>query len=152
VSERVRIRNEVIGAVKVEAEAAYPYECCGFLLGSDANHAADAADAASRTVEAILAVKNEREGDPARRRFSIGPQDYLAAERKAEETGLDLVGIYHSHPDHPAVPSETDLAQAEPWYTYLIVTAERGAAGDVAAWRLAEDRSAFAPEEIKVVW
>jgi len=140
---RVLVPDAVVAAVKAEAEAAYPYECCGFLLGPDGG-------ALPRAATEMIAVKNEREGDPARRRFAIGPADFLAAEREAEAQGLDVVGIYHSHPDHPAAPSGTDLEQAFPWYTYIIVAVDKGAAGEVTAWRLAGDRSAFEPEEIEV--
>jgi len=142
----VRIRNEVIGKIKAEAQAAYPYECCGFLLGPAGNCEKP------RTIMAIQAVPNEREGEAAHRRFSIEPRAFLAAERKAEEKGWDVIGIYHSHPDHPAKPSAYDLEQALPWYTYVIVSVQKGAAGEPTAWLLEADRGAFAQEDIGITW
>ena len=80
------------------------------------------------------------------RRYTIDPRDYLRLERLAGETGLAVVGIYHSHPDHPAVPSEFDREHALPYFHYLIVAVEAGRAGDFACWVLTEDRGSFERE------
>jgi proteasome lid subunit RPN8/RPN11 len=111
----------------------YPNECCGALIASDAT-----------IVEAFPLPNTTAEGP--RRRFLIGPNDYRLAEARATARGGTLAGFYHSHPDHPARPSETDLAQAWPNLTYIIVAVRDGRPEDLRFWRLREDRSGF--EEI----
>ena len=111
----------------------YPNECCGALIASGAS-----------IVEAFPLPNTTSEGP--RRRFLIGPDDYRLAEARARERGGTLAGFYHSHPDHPARPSETDLAQAWPNLTYIIVAVRDGQPEDLRFWRLREDRSGF--EEI----
>jgi proteasome lid subunit RPN8/RPN11 len=122
----------VVRRMEAHAAAAYPDECCGALIGR--------ADPAA-VVEAIPLPNATEEGP--RRRFLVRPADYLAAEREAARRGLDLVGFYHSHPDHPARPSQTDLEQAWPTLHYVIVAVASGEPADLRAWRLAEDRSGF---------
>jgi proteasome lid subunit RPN8/RPN11 len=111
----------------------YPNECCGALIASGAT-----------IVEAFPLPNTTAEGP--RRRFLIGPNDYRLAEARATARGGTLAGFYHSHPDHPARPSETDLAQAWPNLTYIIVAVRDGRPEDLRFWRLREDRSGF--EEI----
>jgi proteasome lid subunit RPN8/RPN11 len=111
----------------------YPNECCGALIASG-----------EAIVEAFPLPNTTAEGP--RRRFLIGPNDYRLAEQRARERGGALAGFYHSHPDHPARPSETDLAQAWPNLTYIIVAVREGQPEDLRFWRLREDRSGF--EEI----
>jgi proteasome lid subunit RPN8/RPN11 len=111
----------------------YPNECCGALIASG-----------EAIVEAFPLPNTTDEGP--RRRFLIGPNDYRLAEKRARERGGTLAGFYHSHPDHPARPSETDLAQAWPNLTYIIVAVREGQPEDLRFWRLREDRSGF--EEI----
>jgi proteasome lid subunit RPN8/RPN11 len=92
--------------------------------------------------------------DPGREteknRFLIDPLDQLRVEKGARERGLDVLGYYHSHPDHPARPSNYDRDHAWPWYSYVIISVDRGVPRDLTSWRLAEDRSAFAPEQVEV--
>ena len=111
----------------------YPNECCGALIASG-----------TTIVEAFPLPNTTAEGP--RRRFLIGPNDYRLAEARATASGGTLAGFYHSHPDHPARPSETDLAQAWPNLTYIIVAVRDGTPEDLRFWRLREDRSGF--EEI----
>ncbi len=111
----------------------YPNECCGALIASGAT-----------IVEAFPLPNTTAEGP--RRRFLIGPNDYRLAEARAQARGGTLAGFYHSHPDHPARPSETDLAQAWPNLTYIIVAVRDGQPDDLRFWRLRDDRSGF--EEI----
>ena len=101
----------------------------------------------SREVADLLPLTNRHEDSPGNR-FSITPQDFLAAEEAARSRGLKLVGWYHSHPDHPALPSEYDREHAWPWYSYVIVSVTVGEPGAITSWRLAEDRTRFLPEEI----
>ena len=94
-------------------------------------------------------MENRQDTDRTRR-YSITPDDYRAAQQAADEQNLDIVGFYHSHPDHPARPSETDLAEATfPGYTYAIVAVHDGSASDLTAWTLTPDRSRFEEEPIR---
>jgi proteasome lid subunit RPN8/RPN11 len=88
-----------------------------------------------------LATSDER-----KRRFLIGPDQYRAAEKRASETGRTLLGFYHSHPNHPAVPSAFDLAHAWPNLRYLILSVRGGRPEEARTWTLREDRSAFDEE------
>jgi proteasome lid subunit RPN8/RPN11 len=133
---------DVPNAIRAHGEAAYPEEGCGFLLGT-------VRDGTNR-VHAIRRVTN-RETTNRTRRYTITPDDYRAAQQAAAEQDLDIVGFYHSHPDHPPRPSETDLAEATfPGYTYAIVSVRDGSATDLTAWTLAPDRSRFEEEAIRL--
>lgn len=127
--------------IRAHGAATYPHECCGALLGRDAP--------GGREVRELFALVNRRDDSP-RNRFSITAEDFRAAERAAHQRGLELVGWYHSHPDHPASPSEYDREHAWPWYSYVIVSVAARRAQEVTSWRLADDRSRFEPEEIEV--
>ena len=132
----------ILDAIRAYGEAAYPQECCGFLLGQTSVE--------GNRVRALWQAQN-RHGDDRRRRYQITPADYRTADRAARQEGLDVVGFYHSHPDHPARPSPTDLAEATfPGYTYVIVAVERGTAAELTAWSLAPDRSRFEAEDVRL--
>lgn len=132
---------DVLEAIRRHGESAYPEEGCGFLLG---RIAAGGAVQAVRTHRA----DNEREAE-RERRFTLSPAAYRAAEAAAEAEGLDVVGFYHSHPDHPARPSETDVAEAPfPGYAYVIISVENGRSVALTAWDLCPDRSGFDPCDI----
>lgn len=118
----------------------YPNECCGAMLGLDG-------DIAGREVRELFPLINRRDDSP-RNRFSITPDDFRAAERAAADRGLDLLGWYHSHPDHPARPSEFDRDHAWPWYSYVIVSVHAGVPKDLTSWQLEDDRAKFQPEEV----
>ena len=113
----------------------YPDECCGALIGRDGR------------VTATFALPNTTEEGP-RRRFLVRPDDYRQAEKQAQAAGGDLLGFYHSHPDHPARPSQYDLDHAWPFFSYIIVSVRAGAPEDMTSWRLREDRSAFDQEDL----
>ncbi|MBO9635213.1 MAG: M67 family metallopeptidase [Chitinophagaceae bacterium] len=125
-----------------DAIAAFPDECCGFLFGrEDAN--------GFRAVSDILVVNNAKEGDK-RRRFAIAPLDYLKAEQYAEDNQLQLLGVYHSHPNHPAIPSEHDRVAAQPWFSYVIVSVLEGKPDALRSWRL-NNEDQFEEENVGVV-
>lgn len=130
----------VLEEIRLHGEETYPEECCGFLIGKmhdDGNEVT----AARRAVN----QNDDRRED----RYIISPEAYRKAEKVAAEEGLDIVGIYHSHPDHPARPSTTDLQTATfPGYTYVIVSVRGGRAAELTAWSLAGDRSKFESEFI----
>lgn len=119
-----------------DARQAFPDECCGFLFGTETR--------GKRLIQDILVVNNAKEGDK-RRRFEISPRDYLRAERFAEEKGLNLLSVYHSHPKHPAIPSEHDRVAAQPFFSYLIVSVQEDGQTHIRSWRL-NDQHQFDPE------
>jgi proteasome lid subunit RPN8/RPN11 len=121
------------------ATASYPDECCGVLIGRAMEDAT--------VVERVLSVGNERQ-DSRHNRFLISPETILAAQKEARGLGLDIVGYYHSHPDHPARPSDFDREHAWPWVSYLIVSLQGRKVVDTRSWRLREDRESFDEEAI----
>ena len=117
-------------AIEAHGRETYPHECCGALLGD------------GDTVVATHPLANVTTEGP-RRRFRIDDKDYLQSERQASAAGLSLLGFYHSHPDHPAEPSQYDLDHAFPTFVYPIVSIAGGEAVALRAWVLRDDRSAF---------
>jgi proteasome lid subunit RPN8/RPN11 len=133
------VNKEIAQAIRGHGARDYPNETCGAMLGLDRTE--------GREVRTLFPLTNRRDDSP-RNRFSITADDFRAAERAAKEQGLDLVGWYHSHPDHPAKPSEYDRDHAWPWYSYVIVSVAGGEPRDMTSWLLSDDRSQFEPEEI----
>ncbi|MCI0692831.1 M67 family metallopeptidase [candidate division KSB1 bacterium] len=131
--------NHHLAEIHQHGETTYPHECCGFLLGRLEEN--------RRVVVQTRRAQNQRADSP-QNRYQISPQDYMQADRNAREAGLDIVGFYHSHPDHPARPSQFDLDNAWPALVCVIVAVHQGQAGETTAWILADDRSRFLPEEI----
>ncbi len=119
----------------------YPNECVGFFYGHD--------EGDLRTITSVVPIVNSKEGDQ-RRRFEVNPKDYLAAERYALTHDLTLLGVYHSHPDHPAAPSVHDLAQAMPFFSYIIVGVNKGVARSFTSWLLDEQQQ-FKQEIISII-
>jgi proteasome lid subunit RPN8/RPN11 len=150
----IRIPEELIHAIRDHAERDYPHECCGALLGRAAA-GAEGSSVETREVVALRAAANRREAKAAPRRFLITADDYRSIEREARERALELLGFYHSHPDHPARPSEYDREHALPWYSYVIVSVCAGRAGstpaDITSWVLGDDRRVFTFEPIATV-
>ncbi len=124
----IQFSDGVLDAISGHLLQCYPEEGCGFFAGVDGE---------PRVVQAWLPVRNVQ-ADQRARRFQIAPQDYLKAEKWADDLGLTLLGIYHSHPDHPAIPSITDLENAVPWFSYLIVNTTAQSAGARTSWQLNE--------------
>ena len=131
---RVVVPGDILEKMRRHGEETYPHECCGFMLGS-------AEDGLQRITE-IRSQPNERT-ESRENRFIISPAQFKAAETYARKTGLQLVGIYHSHPDSPARPSEYDRDHAWPWFSYVIVSVKGGTAAEANAWQLRDDRSGF---------
>ena len=129
--EQVLIVNDDVAMhIQKHGRDTYPNECCGALIGID------------NVVGECFSLPNTTEEGP-RRRFFVNPHDYREAERHATESGSTLIGFYHSHPDHPAWPSQYDLDRAWPVFAYVIIAVEKGEPGAMTSWRLREDRSAF---------
>jgi proteasome lid subunit RPN8/RPN11 len=139
---RLVITPRHLTAIERHAETIYPEECCGVLIGRPL---ADGEEGA--LVEQVLPARNER-AESRHNRFVISPEVVLAAHKQARSKGLDVLGYYHSHPDHPAEPSEFDREHAWPGLSYLIVAVEKGSAAAARSWRLAEDRQRFEEEAV----
>ncbi|MEM6731331.1 MAG: M67 family metallopeptidase, partial [Myxococcota bacterium] len=118
----------------------FPEECCGAMLGRDR-------DDGVREVVEILEIDNTKD-ENRERRFLIDPREVLGAEKSAREKGLDVVGIYHSHPNHPSLPSDFDRDHAMPFWSYVIVSCMDGKAATMQSWTLREDRTQFDEEEL----
>ena len=136
----MEIPESLVQQIGSHGEAAYPNECCGTLLGV---HRDD-----SLRVTMVLPIENSQDQN-RRRRFLITPSQYREAERTAADQGCELLGFYHSHPDHPAIPSDFDTAHALPWFTYVIVAVAKGKADALSAWLLSSDRSRFVEQPVE---
>jgi proteasome lid subunit RPN8/RPN11 len=150
----LKMGADVAQKIRQHGAETYPHECCGALLGrdnvgGDTTHTADGVELPLREVAALYRLINRREDSP-RNRFSITAEDVREAEKAARDKNLDVVGWYHSHPDHPAKPSQYDREHAWPWYSYVIVSVANGKPADMTSWRLSDDRSDYACEEITI--
>ena len=131
----ITLTSGVDAAIRAHGRETFPHECCGAMLGNDG------------VVREAHALPNMTDEGP-RRRFLVRPDDYRVAEKRAREAGLDLLGFYHSHPDHPAQPSQYDLDHAWPSFSYVIVSVMSGEDKLLTSWRLKADRSAFDEETV----
>jgi proteasome lid subunit RPN8/RPN11 len=138
----LKIRDDLVRGMNAHAVETYPHECCGALLGRDGE--------SSREVVDLLPLANRRHDSP-RNRFELTPEDVLLAEKTARQNHLELLGWYHSHPDAPARPSEFDREHAWPWYSYVIVSIQKGEPRDMTSWRLQDDRRGYHCEAIEHV-
>jgi proteasome lid subunit RPN8/RPN11 len=150
----LKMSAEIAQKIREHGAQGYPHECCGALLGHDVDtiNSATTGGAVSLPVREILALfplVNRREDSP-HNRFSVTAEDVRESEKAAREKGLDIVGWYHSHPDHPARPSQYDREHAWPWYSYIIVSVAKGKPQEVTSWRLSDDRSDYTCEEIAI--
>lgn len=134
---------EHVAAIRREGRESYPHECCGALLG-----VADARWPADKRVLTVVPAANERVDSPANR-FLISAEEMRRLETEARRRGLDVVGFYHSHPDHPARPSEYDREHAWPWYSYVILEVRGGRDAAMRSWRLTEGRERFEEEPLE---
>ena len=136
----IEIDDTLVEQIRNHAQASYPRECCGALIGATTG---GNAGGNVHHVTDVIELDNRRAGDSATRRFLVTADDFRDIEKTAAERGLDVVGFYHSHPGHEATPSEYDRDHAMPWYAYVIVSVAKGTAGDVKCWTLKDDRSDF---------
>ncbi|MDQ3016194.1 MAG: M67 family metallopeptidase [Bacteroidota bacterium] len=123
----IHIDQPILTQIQKHLESAYPFEACGFLLGSDKSR--------KRYVTEIIEVEN-KSIENQKRRFVIDPLEYMKAEKYALRQGLQLLGIYHSHPDHPAIPSLHDLEFAQPYFSYFISSIQQGTHSETKSFRL----------------
>jgi proteasome lid subunit RPN8/RPN11 len=126
--------------IEREGVAAYPNECCGILVGRDAGE--------ERIVEKLIPMKNVFDASEQYHRFSIDPLALVRADEEAGREGRAVLGFYHSHPDHPAKPSQYDLDHAWPFYSYVIVSVLKKQASDMTCWQLDEQANTFKSQEI----
>ena len=140
---KLNLPEETLKQIYAHGEAAYPEEGAGFLLGAD--------NGAERHVTKIFTTENAREDEARYNRYLVTPEDYLKAEITADRLGLSLIGVFHSHPDHPNQPSEFDREWAQPFFSYIITSINQGKAVESRSWRLIEDRSRFVEEEIQIL-
>ena len=138
-STKLEITRDTLNKIHRHAEADYPNECCGFFFGIENEN---------RQIQLVWEVENSKEGDQ-RRRFQVDPKDYQKAEKYADDHGLTLLGVYHSHPDHPAKPSEHDREVAMPWFSYIIISVQDGEVVDTTSWQLNKERQ-FDEEKIEI--
>jgi proteasome lid subunit RPN8/RPN11 len=137
-----------VAAIRRHGEADYPAEACGLIAG--------ALEGDRKVAVQLVPLVNQRT-DSARNRYLIDPESFRRAQEKLDRDGLEVIGVYHSHPDHPPAPSAFDREHAWPWLSYVIVGVGHGRAGEVKSWVLTDDRGAFHEEQItteerKVVW
>jgi proteasome lid subunit RPN8/RPN11 len=154
-ADRTILKLTEVLAEKIRTHGAetYPHECCGALLGREAKTAAGVSPSgalnADRDVVELFPLVNRRDDSP-RNRFSVTSEDVRDAEKAASGRDLEVIGWYHSHPDHPAKPSDYDRDHAWPWYSYVIVSVANGKPQDMTSWRLCDDRSQFVNEDVAV--
>ena len=135
------VTQEILARVHGNGEQAYPEEGAGLLVGVRMGE--------EKRVVTLLPLANTREDASRHNRYLLDPQDYLKGEMEAARLGLDVLGVFHSHPDHPSRPSEFDREWAMPWFSYVITSIQQGKAVESRSWLLAEDRSTFLEETIE---
>jgi proteasome lid subunit RPN8/RPN11 len=139
----LNLSSELEKNIRTDGEAAYPNECCGVLIGEIDNEGI-------KTVKHTLTIDNAREDGEQYHRFLITPEDMMKAEQSARAMKLDVIGFYHSHPDHPSAPSGYDKDHALPFYSYVIVSVDGGKAQILTSWELTDDRTDFVQEKINL--
>jgi proteasome lid subunit RPN8/RPN11 len=138
----LQISTRLIQRIHANGEAAYPEEGAGLLLG--------VSEGQTRRVMTLVEFDNAREASARHNRYLLTPQDYLHGEMEAARLGLDVIGVFHSHPDHPNRPSEFDREWAMPFLSYIITSVNAGKAIESRSWALVEDRSSFNEESILI--
>ncbi len=138
----IKIKEQLINRIKENGEKTYNAECCGAIFGKPDN--------GIYVITELLEFNNEREDNPERR-YLISPKQYMHSERIAAEKNLNLLGFYHSHPDHPAIPSQFDTEHAFPNFIYMIVSIQNGKAENLTSWKLFEDRNGFEELEMDII-
>ncbi len=129
-------------AIQQQGAEIFPNECCGFMYGREDENG-------DRFIESVVPVINDKDGDQ-RRRFEISPFDYMKAEQYALKNNTQLLGVYHSHPNHPAIASQYDLDQAMPYFSYVIISVLEGKPDAIKSWRLKEEERAFYEEQLSI--
>ena len=137
----LQLSSELEKNIRTDGETAYPNECCGIILG-------EINDDGTKIAQHTVSINNSSENNEQYHRFLITPEDMMKAEQTARSMKLDVIGFYHSHPDHPSAPSGYDKDHALPFYSYVIVSVDKGKAQILTSWELTDDRSDFVQEKI----
>lgn len=152
----LNLQSSHLEIMRAHAERTYPHECCGLLLGRTVDEVKELVEVWATENAWHEDAPETREFDrdiertlSSERRYTIAPEEMLAAQRHARDLHLDIIGIYHSHPNCPAIPSECDRVLAWSQYSYIIVAVEGGKAVNVRSWQL-DDTEQFQPEEIRL--
>ena len=136
----IRIESEPWAAMVAHARSTYPNECCGAMLGS--------LDGGGKTVHVTLPLENAFDGAQAAR-YEVRPQDLLAADKAARERHMELIGIYHSHPDCGAYFSQTDLRNSCPWYSFVVLSIQKGEFHHANSWLPNAEQTEAVQEELR---
>jgi proteasome lid subunit RPN8/RPN11 len=145
VTSKLVLTSSQVSQIEAEGSAAYPNECCGIMIGRDVSDGA----CARRIVERLEPMQNVFDAEQQRRRFAVDPLALMKAEKSAADAGQLVLGFYHSHPDHPARPSEFDREHAWPFYSYIIVSIAQGKPVDMTSWLLDDQTQAFSRQDIE---
>ena len=143
----IQISQEHLLEIQSHGKEAYPEECCGAMLG-------DLDSKNGKFTKDILRIENhwvENKGESRHRRFAVTAEDYKTLERKAKEAKLTLLGFYHTHPDHPAKPSKTDLSYAWPFFSYIILSVQKGEAEELYSYTLDPEKNEFHEEALEIL-
>lgn len=135
----IHLHSRQLEDIQLHGQKTYPEECCGFLYGTEIGN--------ERVIHEVVPIDNSRQ-DNKERRFLITPEDFIEAERYADNLNLSLIGFYHSHPDHPAIPSEFDREHALPFYSYVIISVRNRKPADIRSYQLADDRESYLEEKL----
>ena len=138
----LKLTRQIEEAIRKAGADAYPNECCGIMLGKDEDD--------EHVVTSLRPIENARESDERYHRFLITAEEMMQAELEVRRLGLDIVGFYHSHPDHPARPSDYDREHALPFYSYIILRVAEGRPEQMTSWRLQLSREAFDSEPFEI--
>lgn len=138
----LEITADTLREIKSHGETVYPEEGAGLLLGFQEGEA--------RRISAIYRIVNSREQSARYNRYLLTPLDYARGEQEASRLGFEVLGVFHSHPDHPSRPSEFDREWAMPWFLYIITRVDKGQAASTQCWQLKEDRSGFEEVDLTV--
>jgi proteasome lid subunit RPN8/RPN11 len=144
------IARESLAKLEAHLETGYPHEACGILVGEIDFGATPAIKRVRDVVPVANAWDEVNERESQRNRFLISPEDMARADRAAGKRGWDIIGFFHSHPDHPPEPSETDREWAWPVTSFVITSVREGKAVRTQSWVLRDDRAAFDEEQLKV--
>ena len=137
----IELPKTEVAKIQMHGEKTFPFECCGLLIGKISNDEI-------RSVLKTQSVENINKKNPERR-YNINPLDFIKIEAEADTHGLQIIGIYHSHPNHPARPSKFDLELAWPNFSYIVISIQNRHADQMTSWRLDESRTKFVEEEIR---
>jgi proteasome lid subunit RPN8/RPN11 len=139
----IKVLDDIFNKILEHCKDSYPHECCGALLGM-------ADEDGVKTISDTYPMANKNT-ERAKDRYEIDPLDFMRAEKAAKAGGLELLGIYHSHPDHPSRPSEFDRERGWPDYSYIIVAVENGEKTEAQSWCFTEDNEPFKEEELQII-